>query len=111
MTDVMCCARCGHALKIICPEHGAEFVPDRRMEPLPASPVVLPKAPPRKAQPLRDGSNRARMRAALTSEPQHYTTIANVCGLDASLVGIELASMSKKGHAQRVGRGFYAKAA
>ena len=40
MSDVMCCGRCGNALKIVCPEHGAEYVPDRRANMVDDSPGI-----------------------------------------------------------------------
>ncbi len=105
--DIMCCARCGHALKIVCPEHGTEFVPDRRVE----APVGKTSAVSRGEVIAKPGTLTESVLLALGSAPQTSHDVARVVGRTAHLVGIYLAQLAREGRCERVGHGRYVRAA
>ena len=118
--DVMTCGRCGHDLRIVCPEHGTEFVPDRRMEPRPVVVGSLVRVkPPRlkRTGPVQRGEVIAKpgtltegillALAAHGTQPMTAHQVAGIVGRDAKLVGIYLAQLARQGRIARVGRGEY----
>jgi len=114
--DVLCCGRCGHDLRIVCPEHGTEFVPDRRMDPPPA---VVADRPPREKRPgpvqrgdllAKPGTLTEAILLALKHDGRALTVheVAAIVQRAPKLTGIYLAQLVGEGRVTRVARGVYA---
>lgn len=100
MTDILCCKACGHALTIVCPEHGTDWVPDRRMGP---RDEPAPTRPPRPLSQLR-----TRIVAAIAAGHDRAPAIAAACGMKIGHAYVELSNMVKDGQLVRPATGVYA---
>lgn len=97
LPDVMCCAKCGGALRIVCDQHGTEFVPDRRMAPT----VELPTR-------RRKGVIRSRVLAAFIGSGAHTVPLlAARTGLTQAHTSVELTKLVRDGDVRRIARGHY----
>jgi phenylpropionate dioxygenase-like ring-hydroxylating dioxygenase large terminal subunit len=115
--DVMCCGRCGNALKIVCPEHGTEFVPDRRMEAPPADAPERTTVVRRKTSAVQRGEIIAKpgslteaillALACYGTTPMTAHQVAGIVNRDAKLVGIYLAQLTREGRCTRLRQGEY----
>lgn len=129
-TDIMCCGRCGNALKIVCPKHGDDYTPDRRMDsdsskqnehsprrepvPRPTPDATTADAPP---LPRRASSRPApgnyvadRIFAAMATVPSRTWTAMDLqllVGKDRKHVTVEFATLLARGRIVRVGVGKY----
>ena len=113
-TDIMCCQRCGNALKIVCPEHGAEFVPDRRMVEQPGVPVAdMRKSATAAKRPQKRGEVRLKeriVRAMQAGDPDVAWSTADIArALDAAApsTSAELCVLRKEGRVVRISMGVY----
>lgn len=68
MDDRLCCARCKEPLKIVCDAHGTEWVPDRRVNTVPAPGALsFADVPYQSFRPRMPASSAA----AITAPPAH----------------------------------------
>jgi hypothetical protein len=107
--DVLCCSSCGQRLQVVCPEHGENYVPDRRVN-LADEPKQKRRIGSRPTTVERRQGERRGMLQHISEDPAHPTSIVEIVSLSGNPYGsvtVGLAHLIAEGRIQRVGKGLY----
>lgn len=107
MSDVLHCKACGHALQVVCPAHGTEWTPDRRVNTIDDTPP-RPRRSQHGAVPVPDRIVAAMLAAPVPRESWTIADVMTAVGISEKHAGVELSMLFKSGRVQRLRRGHYA---